>query len=71
MAMYLSSFYRDITVLIDVQLSLTYTDNFSMTKDTQGNEAVFVEYPSHSGKFSISESTFASMKGLHFIGMQS
>ena len=43
-------------------------DNFSMTKDAQDNETVFVECTSHSGRFDINGTTFASIKGLHFIG---
>ena len=52
------------------ELSLSHADNFSITKDigSRGNGTVFVECGSQSGRFNISETTFASIKGLHFIG---
>ena len=53
---------------LDRELSLSHADNFSMTKDIAGNGTVFVECCSQSGRFNISETTFATVKGLHFIG---
>ena len=53
---------------LDRELSLTYANNFSLTKDIQDNETVFIECTSQSGRFDINETTFASIKGLHFIG---
>ena len=53
---------------LDRELSLTYVDIFSMTKDAQENETVFIECTSQSGRFDINETTFASIRGLHFIG---
>ena len=53
---------------LDRELSLTYVDNFSMTKDAQNDEAVFVECISRSGRFDINVTTFVSIMGLHFIG---
>ena len=45
-----------------------HADNFSMTKNTESNGTVFVECGSQSGRFNISETTFAAIKGLHFNG---
>ena len=53
---------------LDGELSLSHADNFSMTKVIGGNGTVFVECGSQSGRFSISETTFAMVKDLHFIG---
>ena len=53
---------------LDGELSLSHADNFSMTKVTGGNGTVFVECASQSGKFNISETTFAMIKDLHFVG---
>ena len=53
---------------LDRELSLSHTDNFSMTKDIGGNGTVFVECDGQSGRFNISETTFATIKDLHFIG---
>ena len=50
------------------ELSLSHADNFSMTKVIGGNGTVFVECGSQSGRFNISETTFAMIKDLHFIG---
>ena len=41
--------------------------NFSMTKDGVGNEIVFVECSTRSGRFHISATTSVSINGLHFI----
>ena len=53
---------------VDRGLSLSHADNFSMTKDIGGNGIVFIECVSQSGRFNISETIFATIKGLHFIG---
>ena len=53
---------------LDGELSLSHADNFSMTKVIGGNGTVFVECGSQSGRFNISETTFATIKGLHFVG---
>ena len=53
---------------LDGELSLSHVDNFSMTKDTGSNGTVFVECGSQSRRFSISETTSATIKDLHFIG---
>ena len=53
---------------LDGELSLSHADNFSMTKVIGGNGTVFVECGSESGRFNISETTFAMIKGLHFVG---
>ena len=53
---------------LDGELSLIHADYFSMTKVTGGNGTVFVECGSRSGRFSIRESAFAAINGLHFIG---
>ena len=53
---------------LDGELSLSHADNFSMTKVTGGNGTVFVECGSQSGRFNISETIFAVIKDLHFIG---
>ena len=62
----LSPFCQEIS--LDRELSLSHADNFSMTKDTGGNGTVFVECVSQSGRFNINGTTFAAIKGLHFIG---
>ena len=53
---------------LDGELSLSHADNFSMAMVTGGNGTVFVECGSQSGKFNISETTFAMVKDLHFVG---
>ena len=53
---------------LDRELSLSQADNFSMAKDIEGSGTVFVECDSQSGRFNISETTFATVQGLHFIG---
>ena len=53
---------------LDGELSLSHADNFSMTKVIGGNGTVFVECGSQSGRFNISEITFATIKDLHFVG---
>ena len=54
---------------LDGELSLSHTDNFSMTKVIGGiNGTVFIECGSQSGRFNISETTFAMIKDLLFIG---
>ena len=53
---------------LDGELSLSHADNFSMTKVIGGNGTVFVECGSQSGRFNISEITFAMIKDLHFVG---
>ena len=54
--------------LLDRELSLSCADNFSMKKDIGGNGTVFVQCASQSGRFNISETTFATVQGLHFVG---
>ena len=53
---------------LDGELSLSHADNFSMTKVIGGNGTVFVECGNQFGRFNISETTFAMMKDLHFVG---
>ena len=54
---------------LDGELSLSHADNFSMTKVVGGNYGtVSVECGSQSGRFNISEMTFAAIKDLHFVG---
>ena len=53
---------------LDGELSLSHADNFSMIKVIGGNGTVFVECGSQSGRFNISETTFAMIKDLHFVG---
>ena len=53
---------------LDGELSLSHADNFSMIRVIGGNGTVFVECGSESGKFNISETTFATIKDLHFVG---
>lgn len=53
---------------LNSELSLVHMNNFSMLKDTQDNGAVTIECSAESGSFTISDTTFASMKGLHFVG---
>ena len=53
---------------LDGELSLSRADNFSMTKVIGGNGTVFVECGSQSGRFNISETAFAMIKDLHFVG---
>ena len=53
---------------LDRELSLSQADNFSMAKDIGGSGTVFVECDSQSGRFNISETTFTTIQGLHFIG---
>ena len=50
------------------ELSLSHADYFSMTKVIGGNGTVFVKCGSQSGRFNISETTFATIKDLHFVG---
>ena len=66
---------RDTTLLflpgnhtLNRELLLAQVNNFSMTKDGIGNETIFVECSTRSGRFHISETTSVSINGLHFIG---
>ena len=56
---------------LDQELLLAQVNNFSMTKDGVGNETIFVECSTRSGRFHISETTSVSINGLHFIGCRS
>ena len=53
---------------LDRELLLAQVNNFSMTKDGVGNETIFVECSTRSGRFHISETGSVSINGLHFIG---
>ena len=53
---------------LDQELLLAQVNNFSMTKDGIGNETIFVECSTRSGRFHISATTSVSINGLHFIG---
>ena len=53
---------------LERELSLSHANNFSMSKGIGGNGTVFVECGSQSGRLNISETTVATIKGLHFIG---
>jgi predicted outer membrane repeat protein len=53
---------------LDGELSLSHADYFSMIKVIGSNGIVFVECGSQSGRFNISETTFAMIKDLHFVG---
>ena len=66
---------KDISLLflpgnhtLDRELLLAHGHNLSMSKHVKDNERVFVECIRHLGRFNISEATFVSIKGLHFIG---
>ena len=48
------------------ELVLSGADNFSMA--SQGNETVMIECPSQYERFIVNETTFATIKALHFIG---
>ena len=52
---------------LNIELSLAYA-HISVTNDGQGSGTVFIECVSQSGRFNISETAFASIKGLHLIG---
>ena len=52
---------------LDRELLLAQLNNFSMTKDGVGNETVFVECLTRSGRFRIRKTTSVSINGLHFI----
>ena len=53
---------------LDRELLPDQVNNFTMTKDGVGNETVFVECSTRSGRFHISEIASVSINGLHFIG---
>ncbi len=53
---------------LDREFSLSHAHNFSMTKVIGGDENVFVECGSQSGRFNISETNYAMIKDLHFVG---
>ena len=53
--------------LINGELSLSHADYFSMTKVIGGNGTVFVKC-GRSGRFNFSETMFATIKDLHFVG---
>ena len=53
---------------LDTELSLSHVDHFIMTKITQDDETAFVECDGQFGSINISETTFASLRGLHFVG---
>ena len=54
--------------VLDLELALMNVEKISMMKNLQDNGTVFVECNSQSGKFNISNTTFVSITGLHFIG---
>ena len=64
----ISLFFLQGNHSLDGELSLSHADNFSMTKVIGGNGTVFIECGSQSGRFNISETTFAMVKDLHFVG---
>ena len=51
---------------LEGELSLYGADNFSM--ESQDNETVVIECASRSARFIVNETTFVSIKRLHFIG---
>ena len=53
---------------LERELSLSHVENLSMTKIIGGNGTVFVKCGSQSGRFNISETIFAMVKDLHFVG---
>ena len=55
---------------LDRELFLSHADKFLLTKDIGGNETehVFVQCGNPLGMFNISDTTFATIRGLHFIG---
>ena len=53
---------------LDRELSLSRAHDFSISKVIGGDESVFIECGRQSGRFSISETRFALIKNLHFIG---
>ena len=54
---------------LDGELSLSRADNFTVAKDIGSNGTVFVECAAgQSGRLNISETTFTTIQGLHFIG---
>ena len=64
----LSLFFLPGNHTLDNEFSVAHIDSFLMTRAAKLNEAVFVECVNTSAKFSISQTRFASMKGLHFNG---
>ncbi len=50
------------------ELSLSRVDNFSMTMGIGSYGAVFIECDSQLGRFDISDTTFVTIKDLHFVG---
>ena len=74
-AAYSSYIEMDTTLLflpgnhtLNRELLVAQVNNFSMTKDGVGNETIFVECSTRSGRFHISETASVSINGLHFIG---
>ena len=53
---------------LDIELSLIHTYNYTLTKYSQDDGKVFVKCISQLGRLNISNSTFVSIKHLHFIG---
>ena len=54
--------------ILDRVLSFSHSSKVSMTKYVEGNETVFVECSNNLGMFDVRETTFVSIKSLHFIG---
>lgn len=52
----------------EFEISTDQVNNFSMSKDEKGNGTVFIECRGRSGRLDISNTTYVSIKGLHFIG---
>ena len=64
----LSLFFLPGNHTLDNEFSVAQIDSFLMTRAAKLNEAVFVECVNTSVRFSISQTRFASIKGLHFNG---
>ena len=55
--------------ILDRELSVSHIEEFSM--EAQGNEQVTTECANQFARFVVNETTFVSIKGLHFIGCAS
>ena len=64
----ISLFFLPGNHTLNRELILSGADNFSMEQLLQGNETVLIECLSLNERFIVDETTFATIKGLHFIG---
>ena len=64
----ISLFYLPGNHYLDKEFTVHHSGNFSMEKESQTNDSVFIHCSTLYERFIINTTTFASIKGLHFFG---